>query len=1608
MVKSFGTPNSGIQILIDKMAQSVINVGSSNSNRLLNAVPDRRRFHIVDEIPGHVIAGLLKGSMEVKPLPPINIDDFNEKNSKAFRSEFDQQLSKDKEWKDYSEDPKASHTTANAIKDRVREEVGKRLLVNLKSQESKTDSERAVIAAILEMTPSDNKRISNNDFSVDQEAIIERLSGYVSVVMVRNAIQRGLDSGWITEDPDGGLSLNHTGARARHKVNTTSENYLDSLIRIDSGDIHHPLLIEHAKNSDIAVGIPPYTLPDPAKFENDKHDDQSIQSLLMRDDFLQYAKLIKKEYRDVTTQTGTNPLHLCFGFIKWSASKASQSGSVDVKSPVLMMRVTISTDKNDIFTIENAGSDVFVNHTLVRKLEADGKQALPESDFSFDESSPEVVSQKIEDYLEKIQKYCKENDFTYYREAMVGLFNDTNAAVYEDLLNIKNNVSQLTKDILEGSIPSNIVGDDDWNPNNPEVVDKIPFTIYSADKSQMKVMYEALVGKSMIVQGPPGTGKSQTITNMIAQLMADGKKVLFLAQKLPALEVVKNRLEAKGFKHYLLQAFGNKDSKPAIFEAIANRRKLTAPDVDEQELYDHQLKRIGDSKTKLDNYKEFLGRKWSNTSRPIWDIWWQDSEVPCENFNEEDFDDVFPHESLQDMSDIKLDEYADCIKNIIERELEDYPQGIAADHWLRHIDTSNLDGDQIREYQSKLKTIQKELEDFGSKELEFASRNPSLFEIGPQDWIRQYRGIKAVSNYIEKCRTKRHSSEFDYLKTVYGLILQDGGKTVEQYQELLRLQREAKKLEDLEKKYIFPNPALPDEIEDRIEIQNMGIAFRDINKLNGSLLKIGLGSKRLKRYIRLYEILSNGQKIDDYFETGNELLEYHKDILNDPYRKKLREVNLDIERLGLSDKQVTAVEYFDLNDIAIWIYDAKNSMADGFRKDWERDIDSVSDYDLLADVYEDSDIGNAEVVITGVLNALDIDIEKMVSSTNKSIARYTQFIKDFVDADLDTYNRLQRNLKVLFGESPEIQRFYERYIESGLPMEAELAQKVLKYTIREGQRKNIDEEYSVELKNDFDPYQLEGHKNQLFKVDGAEKELSLYDLHAKKNVRKIYELARDVDKKFPGEKSATMDGKTEYQLVSQIQRNRQITFRNLLSRGCKTVLEYMPCFLMGPEAVAKYLPDEEIFDVVIIDEASQMKPEYAMGALNRSRQAIIIGDQHQMPPSDYFSSTYQNPNDDDNYQSILSRAQNSMELSLELNTHYRSNQEDLIRFSNFEIYGSRLDVIPSSNPQAVDMGVKLEYCDPENNVPNYESGKHNAVEIERVKNVLLDLIKKYPEKSIGIATMNARQKEALQQMLWDLEEKDEAKDPHDQLVANYINNWKSKNEGLDELFVRSLEEVQGDERDIIIVSTVYGPNTNGDIAGTSLNMFGRTYGRNNLNVLVTRARDLLVLVTSMHSGEIEAYLQKRAARGDLEENPGIALLSKYLAYAEGNYRPIGEKTNRNPANGFEELVGRAILDADPDYRIDYQVSASKYYIDIGVKHRKIMGGKQYIMAVECDGAPYHSSKSSQDADLLRQKRLEGLGWTFHRVWSTKWFRERRSATEDLLEALSDRTQDLLS
>ena len=137
-----------------------------------------------------------------------------------------------------------------------------------------------------------------------------------------------------------------------------------------------------------------------------------------------------------------------------------------------------------------------------------------------------------------------------------------------------------------------------------------------------------------------------------------------------------------------------------------------------------------------------------------------------------------------------------------------------------------------------------------------------------------------------------------------------------------------------------------------------------------------------------------------------------------------------------------------------------------------------------------------------------------------------------------------------------------------------------------------------------------------------------------------------------------------------------------------------------------------------------------------------------------------------------------------------------------------------------------------------------------------------------------------------------------------------------------------------------------------------------------------------------------------------------MKYAEGTYSPIGEKTNRNPANGFEELVGRAILDADPDYRIDYQVSdsvgRSKYYIDIGVRHTKIMRGKQYIMAVECDGAPYHSSKSSQDADLLRQKRLEGLGWMFHRVWSTKWFRERRSATEDLLEALSDRTQDLLS
>jgi len=429
---------------------------------------------------------------------------------------------------------------------------------------------------------------------------------------------------------------------------------------------------------------------------------------------------------------------------------------------------------------------------------------------------------------------------------------------------------------------------------------------------------------------------------------------------------------------------------------------------------------------------------------------------------------------------------------------------------------------------------------------------------------------------------------------------------------------------------------------------------------------------------------------------------------------------------------------------------------------------------------------------------------------------------------------------------------------------------------------------------------------------------------------------------------------------------RHIPIRELIRRAGGAMQELKPCFMMSPNSVAQYIPPATLrFDLVIIDEASQMRPEEALGAIARADQAVIVGDEQQLPPTSFFMREQFEDSDEIDIgetvqeESILDLALSCFRPARDLRWHYRSRHESLIAFSNNQFYDERLQLFPSPMTKRNDFGVQSHY------VPGavYKSGL-NRKEADTVIDAVTNFMHAHPDRSLGVATMNHKQREYIIEEIDRLATTDDA-------IARYIARWESE---LEDFFVKNLENVQGDERDVIFVSTVYGPETEGGKVHQRFGPINSVVGHRRLNVLFTRARENLVLFTSMHANDIK--VTENSTRG-------LRALRAYLEYAETGRLVGGEETGREPDSDFEVVV-KERLEAIGCEAIP-QVGVHGYFIDLGVKHPRYPHG--FLLGIECDGATYHSARSTRDRDRLRQEVLEGLDWDIYRIWSTDWFRD---------------------
>jgi very-short-patch-repair endonuclease len=442
---------------------------------------------------------------------------------------------------------------------------------------------------------------------------------------------------------------------------------------------------------------------------------------------------------------------------------------------------------------------------------------------------------------------------------------------------------------------------------------------------------------------------------------------------------------------------------------------------------------------------------------------------------------------------------------------------------------------------------------------------------------------------------------------------------------------------------------------------------------------------------------------------------------------------------------------------------------------------------------------------------------------------------------------------------------------------------------------------------------------------------------------------------------------------------RHLPLRKVFAQAADVLTAVCPCWMASPLSVSQLLDSgRQYFDFVIFDEASQVLPEDAIPSILRGNKLVVAGDSKQLPPTTFFAAgddeEYASDEDaiaTEGYESLLD-AMNAFLNGSYLDWHYRSRDESLINFSNHYIYQDRLVTFPGpGGPPAIShVLVKQEF-----GVDGQEDS--SSQEVQRVVALVLEHARSSPDQTLGVITMGIRHMNRVQAAL------DQALEKRADLGVFFDPNKGER------FFVKNLERVQGDERDAIIISIGYGKDRGGNLPLR----FGPLLpegGRRRLNVAVTRARQKLTVVSSF------SHLDLDLAR--VRPGSGVELLRNYLQYASTNGKRLGDaEVTGEPLNAFEAEIFDCL--SARGLKLIPQMVASHFRIDMVAEHPKKPG--RYVLAIECDGATYHSSYTARDRDRLRQQQLENLGWRFHRIWSTDWFMRKEDEIQRAQRAFNE-------
>jgi very-short-patch-repair endonuclease len=1241
---------------------------------------------------------------------------------------------------------------------------------------------------------------------------------------------------------------------------------------------------------------------------------------------------------------GSNTLFLTIGTLLWR----QKDRETPYRAPLILIPVVLERPSiRSGFTLRVHDDETRLNATLLEMLRQDfairfptlDTERPPEDEAGFD------VPAIMDTFRSKLRDI---RGWEVRDEVALTTLSFTKFLMWKDLADraeaLRGNV--ISRRLMDGPTTGEPI--DEHTSSEPHPVAGALDDVLSAadlycplegDSSQLRAVSRAAAGESFVLIGPPGTGKSQTITNIIANTLAQGRTVLFVAEKRAALEVVQRRLKQVGLADFSLDLFSSKASKNAVLAQLERAQAASeAADIDGWAAAKADLAAL---REELNGYVRELHKSWPNGWTPFRAIGTllraADGGVP-------DIALSWPHSEFHDAGD-----------------------------WRRLVEAMEEAGEVLRRAGD-------------------AVRAPELAGIQQPEWspVWQARLLEAAHAAVVR---------LDGLEQAV-----DAACTMLQLDRYTRSRMGLQHLTELAEVLAEPigheaawtlSESAPD-IEDAIRAARVRIDRR--NQLRQNLT----GSWRSGALaLPLVELRSQWRVAGDKWALA-------RSVGRSAVRKRLA-----AEADGAVPKDCGA----DL-DCLVEIQEIEAAVASmpraaalgrlwrGMETDFKR-LEAAADWGRRIRLATASCAGDPAALIRmrTLIRQLTEQAADLLTPSGTIGSALGRLVEAWAVADgalqqvatlagnplativaderQDWLSALSAHLAGWAGAARLIQEWCtwrgvaQASAVQGLgPMVAALESGVISPNDAVRALEANYARWWIDLAIDASP------KLRSFVAARHETRIERFRSLDARMLGMSGRLVRArVSAGIPGVAQRRID--PEYGVLTRelAKRQRHLPVRQLALRMPKALRRLTPCLMMSPLSVAQYLPAEaEPFDVVIFDEASQITTWDAIGAVGRGRQVIVVGDPRQLPPTSFFERRTGEEDDASvevethDLDSILDECLGAGIPTVELTWHYRSKHESLIAFSNQTYYGGRLVTFPS--PVTRDGAVSLRHV--ADGVYARGGARTNEREARLVVEEALASLRTAEPPSLGIVTFNAEQQTLIEDLLDKARRDDPALERH------------FGDDTAEPVLIKNLEGVQGEERDIMLFSLTYGPDATGRIALNfgPLNLSG---GERRLNVAVTRARERLVVFSSVRAEQLD--LSRTGAIG-------VRHLKQFLSFAEHGARSFAtsaQESQGDHESPFETQVAERLrrLGWDPHP----QVGVSGFRIDLGIVDPDAIGS--YLAGVECDGATYHRGATARDRDRLRQHVLEALGWRILRIWSTDWWTNSAREAERLHGQLRD-------